>query len=562
MTNIFSCFATLIFYVSVSSCSSAVDKTPISTNPVSISKGKAIFISNCSGCHNFNQRAIGPDLSGVTEQDSIGWLKEFILEPKKKIDAGDAHAKMLLADYHQLMPSFAFNDTELNELISFLHTKNIRQKFSVDSLAIKNPVVEKIQASDIEPGLELISRLPPSSDQEPRTRISKLDWIGSAKAWFILDQRGILYKQQKNNPVEWLNISKWKSSFINQPGLGTGFGSFAFHPGFAKNGLFYTTHTEAAHSKKADFAIPDSVGQTLQWVLCEWKAENPDGDHFSGTNRELMRIDMASGIHGMQEIIFNPAAKRGTQDYGQLYAGVGDGGSVENGYAFLTKHPERIWGTILRIDPSGNNSVNGQYGISNSNPFVKDSLASREIYAYGFRNPNKITWTNEGLMLATNIGQANIEAIDLVQKGHDYGWPFREGNFEMHPGNMMNNLYPLPANDSNLHITYPVAVYDHDEGKAIEGGYEYHGKAVPALRGKYVFGDIPTGRLFYINIADIRQGRLAIVKEWFVSMKSKRVTLHDLCGQDRVDLRLATDAQGEIILSTKADGKIYRVVKD
>ena len=62
-----------------------------------------------------------------------------------------------------------------------------------------------------------------------------------------------------------------KSKFINQPGYGTGFGSFAFHPDFAKNGLLYTTHAEPAGSAKADFDYPDSIPVVLQWILTEWK---------------------------------------------------------------------------------------------------------------------------------------------------------------------------------------------------------------------------------------------------------------------------------------------------
>jgi glucose/arabinose dehydrogenase len=240
---------------------------------------------------------------------------------------------------------------------------------------------------------------------------------------------------------------------------------------------------------------------------------------------------------------------------------VGDGGSVENGYAFLTRHPQKIWGTILRINPLGKNSVNKQYGIPDSNPFAKnsDSNTVREIYAQGFRNPNRIGWTNNGLMLATNIGQANIEAINIIQKGHDYGWPLREGRFAIHADGDLNNIYALPANDSIFHISYPVAIFDHDEGNAIEGGFEYVGKAIPELKGKYVFGDIPSGRLFYITLSDIKPGALATVKEWFVGLNGKRISLRDLCGQNRVDLRFARDDQGELYISTKPDGKIYRL---
>jgi glucose/arabinose dehydrogenase/mono/diheme cytochrome c family protein len=545
-----------------SSCGPSPSKDLIATDSLSIAVGRTLFQTNCSSCHNFRQDGIGPDLSGVTETDSVSWIRNFIRDPKSLAASGDAHTKKLMDRYHTLMPSFAvLTESQINQLLSFLKTQKAHPKRKEDPLAIKDPVPEKIAASNIVAGLSLFAQMPSTSSKEPLTRISKMDWVPAAKSYFVLDQRGIIYKLINGKPVVWLDISKWKPKFINEPGLATGFGCFVFHPDFARNGIFYTTHCESPRSKKADFPIPDSVKQTLQWVLCEWKLADSKSSVFSGTNRELMRIDMLSGIHGVQEIIFNPRSKPGDAEYGNLYIGVGDGGSVENGYAFLTHHPQKIWGTILRINPLGKNSANGQYGIPSSNPFVKikDSNTVREIYADGFRNPNRITWTNQGLMLATNIGQANIEAIDIIQKGNHYGWPIREGSFAMHPDADINNLYALPSNDSLFHISYPVAVFDHDEGKAIEGGFEYTGKAIPEFKGKYVFGDIPSGRLFYVTLSDLKPGTLAPVKEWFVSLNGKRISLRSLCGEDRVDLRFARDEQGELYIFTKPDGKIYKL---
>ena len=551
-----------IIALSVLSCSSGNTTKIILVDSLSIAHGQILFNQNCSGCHGFHQNGIGPNLSGITETDSLNWLRNFIREPKKMVESGDIHAKKIYDAYHSMMPSFTvFTDEQIDQLISFLQTRKGAKKEKNDPFAIRDPIPEKIEVSNVQVDLEQLSQLPPSSDKQPLTRISKMDWVSPAKTWFILDQRGKLYKLINQKPVTWLDISKWKPNFIDQPGLATGFGSFAFHPDYFRTGIFYTTHSEAAHSKKADFSIPDSIQQTLQWVLCEWKTSNQMAAEFKGTCRELMRIDMVSGIHGVQEIIFNPMVKPGEDDYGNLYIGVGDGGSAENGFSFLTHHPDKIWGSILRINPMGRNSNNGQYGIPEQNPFAKnpDINTVREIYADGFRNPNRITWTSNGQMLATNIGQANIEAIDIIINGHDYGWPVREGRFSVHAEGDINNIYPLPANDSVFHFTYPAAAFDHDEGKAIEGGFEYEGKAIPELRGKYLFGDIPSGRLFYINLSDLNSGKLAKIKEWFVSLNGKRLTLQALCGQSRVDLRFGKDEKGEMYIFTKPDGKIYRL---
>jgi glucose/arabinose dehydrogenase len=164
-------------------------------------------------------------------------------------------------------------------------------------------------------------------------------------------------------------------------------------------------------------------------------------------------------------------------------------------------------------------------------------------------------------MFVCNIGQANAESVNLIKPGHDYGWPIREGTYLLDPYGDLTRLYPLPANDSTYNITYPVAYFDHDEGLAITGGFEYSGKVIPQLAGKFLFGVIGTGRLFYINMADIKQGQQALIKEWRVSFNGKQGVLKDFCnGCERVDLRLGRDADGEIYILTKLDGKIYKLV--
>jgi glucose/arabinose dehydrogenase len=320
----------------------------------------------------------------------------------------------------------------------------------------------------------------------------------------------------------------------------------------------YTTHTEFSGAAKADFDYPDSIPVTLQWVVTEWKTD-PSRFPFSGTGRELLRINMPTPIHGMQEITFNQRAKRGDNDYGLLYIGIGDGGSVENGFPLVATQPKRLWGSILSIDPRGNNSRNGQYGIPADNPFRKGGELAGEVYAFGFRNPHRITWDHAGQMLAINIGQANIEALNIVLPGHFYGWPIREGTFEERFFNEAGKIYPLPANDTLYHVTYPVAQFDHDEGTAISGGFEYRGNNVPQLRGKYVFGDIGTGTLFFVDMKDVKLGHQATIRKWNITINGKPTTLEELCGNSRVEMRFGKDSKGELYILTKADGKVYKL---
>lgn len=534
----------------------------ISSDTIKITAGNAMYNQYCSGCHNFKQKGIGPQLSGVTKSVSVEWLQNFIRNPQRIINAHDKHADSLYQLYKTMMPSFAsLSDDDMNNIIAFLNT-HTEQTLIDTAEGVKDPVPDKIKRSGLTADIEPVTQIPASGDinNMPLARITKLTYQPGTNDLFINDLRGKLYKLVNNKPVVYMDIAKLKTNFIDAPGLATGFGSFAFHPQFEKNGLFYTAHTEKPGSAKADFNYPDSVPVTLQWVLTEWKADDPNANAFKGTGRELLRINMVSGIHGVQEICFNPHVKPGDEDYGLLYIGIGDGGCVENGFSFLAHNKQKVWGTILRIDPQDNNSANSKYGIPLQNPFINNKDAIGEIYAYGFRNPHRITWTKSGAMLVCNIGHGNIESIDLIKKGKDYGWPLREGTFEVHPEGDLNKVYLLPAHDTADGITYPIAEYDHDEGKAICGGFEYAGNAIPELKGKFLFGDIPTGRLFYIEIKDIRQGSEAQIKEWNISFNHSVQKLSELCNHERVDLHFGKDADGELYILTKADGKVYKLV--
>jgi glucose/arabinose dehydrogenase len=245
-----------------------------------------------------------------------------------------------------------------------------------------------------------------------------------------------------------------------------------------------------------------------------------------------------------------------------LYIGIGDGGSAINGYPLVSPAPEKVWGSILRIDPLGSNSTNKQYGIPPNNPFSKKEPEkyAPEIYAYGFRNPHRFNWTKSGQFLAVNIGEHHIESVNMILPGHYYGWPIREGKFEERFFNETGKIYPLPRNDSIYHVTYPVAQYDHDEGAAISGGFEYTGTTTPQLAGKYVFGDIVTGKLFYVETKDLAFGKQATVKKWNISMNGVLTTLADLSRSRRVELRFGVDQKGEIYILTKPDGKVYKLV--
>jgi len=551
----------------LSSCTSANSKeeSSIATDPAMVAQGENSFMAKCSSCHNFYLDGIGPQLAGVTSDQSVSWIKSFIKDPHAVIESGDTTAQKLFKRYKTLMPSFAnLPDSEVNALIAFLHTKkkHVRPYVKEDTNDIKNPILDSIRTSNLVVGVDSFTQIPASAQQPPFTRITKLDYQPNTGDLFVVDIRGKLYKMVNGKPEVYFDLASQEPKLVLQPGIATGFGSFAFHPQFAKNGILYTTHAEYPGLRKSDFHYADTIPVMLQWVLTEWKGD-PKSVPFKATGRELFRIDMPTAIHGMQEIAFNPHAKPGSDDYGLLYIGIGDGGSKEVGSPLVSPEPKAVWGSILRIDPMGSNSSNGKYGIPANNPFANKDSASfaREVFAWGFRNPHRISWTKSNKLLAINIGEHAIEALNMIEPGHFYGWPIREGTFVETFFNDNGKIYPIPANDSSFHVTYPVAQFDHDEGTAISGGFEYNGKAIPELVGKYVFGDIGTGKLFYVETKDLKLGKQAVIKKWHLSKDGVLTSPAQLCKNPRVDMRFGMDSKGELYLMTKYDGKIYKLVK-
>ena len=541
-------------------------ESEIQTDSATVARGHAIFNQTCAACHTIDQDAIGPALGGVTEQVSPEWLATFIRDPKTVIESGDVRAKALFEKYKTIMPSFAYyNKEEIDGIIAYLHTQKSSGKRVVsarDANVIVNPIPQGIEMSDLVVDMKLVAQMPATSEQKPLTRITKFFSRPDTKEFFVLDLRGKLFRLTNGKAEVYMDIAEHMPKFINAPGHATGFGSFAFHPQFAKNGLLYTTHTEQPDAATADFVFDDTLKVKLQWVISEWKTDQPNAFPFRGKSRELFRVNMVGQSHGVQEITFNPLSRPGDEDYGLLYVGIGDGGSAERGILHINKGPENIWSSILRIDPAGRNSKNGKYGIPATNPFVNSNnpKALGEVYAYGFRNPHRITWTKDGKMLSSNIGQHQIEELNLILPGHDYGWPSREGSFVIYLKEDTRRLYALPADDAANNFDYPIAEYDHDEGNAIMGGYEYQGATIEELEGKYLFGDMVNGRLFYVNVKDIRPGEQTQMREFKITLNGKATSFKNLCNEERLSMRFGRDDSGEIYISTMPDGKIYKLV--
>ena len=431
---------------------------------------------------------------------------------------------------------------------------------------ISNPVLESIEKSDLSVEITDLVTIPQSSSSPPRARINHLKAPpDNSGRLFVNDLSGQLHVIEGSTSLVYLNLELETNNFVDSPGLGTGFTSFDFHPDFANNGLFYTAHSESGGSGQEDLAPPIDVSISLQGVITEWRAFTPSSPTFFGLKREILRIDIPGTIHVLGEISFNPTANPGDSDYGMLYICLGDGGSTIRGEPNNTQRLDSPLGTIIRMDPLGTNGRNGRYGIPADNPFAQDGDPNTldEIWAFGFRNPHRISWdTATGQMYVADIGERNIQEVNLVTSGSNYGWNEREGtfffnaNFANDPSaGTRDDVFALPEDDVAFGFTYPVAQYDRDEGRAIVLGPVYWGSQIPELRGLLLFGDIVNGRIFYVDTAEIEEGQQAPISELTLKQNDKDVTLLQLVGGGpRADLRFGFDEDGEIFMLTKVDG--------
>lgn len=152
-----------------------------------------------------------------------------------------------------------------------------------------------------------------------------------------------------------------------------------------------------------------------------------------------------------------------------------------------------ILGSLIRIDVS-KSTKEKPYQVPKDNPFVDPSSGKApEIWAYGFRNPWRFTINkSDGMITVGDVGDSDREEINIIQKGHDYGWPVMEGEL----------CFPPQKTDCDkTGITLPTVGFTHNVSRSITAGFTYQGDLFPWLKGRYVFGDYLRG-LFVIDLDD------------------------------------------------------------
>ena len=478
-----------------------------------------------------------------------------------------------------------------------------------------NPIPEPIVKRGIAVEVKDLARLPDTrgvrpADQDVKpagwARINYVRDLPNGRR-FANDQRGFLYRIDSSNQSHvYANLAEtFPRAVYNR--LSSGFIAFVFHPEFAQNGLLYTIHAEHSRDNptKPDF-IPPGYGAkdvTHHNIVTEWRATNPAADVFAGTRRELLRTAhvVANLTHPLSAVEFNPTAKPGSEDYGLLYISGSDhrfsnGGGPNSSNPAQTQRLNSVISAMLRVDPRSPSVTGGRKGLGDYTIPVTNKFAALgppvlgEIYAHGFRNAHRLSWDNDGTMFANDIGMNHIEEINIVRNGENYGWMAREGYWEngrwrggaLGENGALSELYPLSddildgrAKDG---FTYPVAIYDHDEGVAITSGFAYHGR-IAALRGKYVFGDIDRGRIFAADLAALKKADDEIPRttapieevqlyERDTGGNRVNVSLPELIDRKmgtkitRADLFISQTRDGELLITSRQDGTIRMLVPD
>lgn len=258
----------------------------------------------------------------------------------------------------------------------------------------------------------------------------------------------------------------------------------AFHPKYAQNGFFYINY----------------IDKNQNTVIARYKVTDKANVADPASEKILLTIKQPFRNHNGGDLVF------GKDSY--LYIALGDGGGAgdPNNRA---QDKKDFLGKILRIDVDKGDP----YSVPPTNPFVGQAGVKSEIWAYGLRNPWRISFDSaNGDLYIADVGQAKAEEINLQlassKGGENYGWRCFEGS---------SSYAPAGCKEAREYVE-PKLAYDHQEGRcSITGGYVYRGAQSPALVGKYFYGDYCSGQLFYTSASTAWAGTLAATTPYTIS---------------------------------------------
>ncbi len=320
---------------------------------------------------------------------------------------------------------------------------------------------------------------------------------------YVVERHGLVYSVSLEDSEEktvYLDLSET----VDTRGQEMGLLGLAFHPQYKENGYLFVNYTKE--------------GKTF---ISRFRHEGETPVDLS-TEKVLLSYDQPFSNHNGGSVLFG--------DDGYLYIASGDGGSggdpEDN-----AQNLESYLGKLLRIDVDTEDQA---YLIPEDNPFRGQGTdVLEEIYAYGLRNPWKFSFDpGRNLLIAADVGQGEIEEIDLIEPGGNYGWNRFEGTRTYENGSAIDNHIP------------PVYEYPHSEGRSITGGFTYYGDDMDSLRGAYIYGDFISGRIWAL---------------WLDSEQSAEN--NDLLDTDLMISSFGLDKDGEIYI-IDFQGKIYTMEEE
>lgn len=327
---------------------------------------------------------------------------------------------------------------------------------------------------------------------------------------FVVEQKGVIKvfpnKGNAKAATVFLDIEKKVESGGEKGLLG-----LAFHPDYKSNGYIYVNYTR---------------GKPLETVIARFKvsASNPNMADPS-TEQILLTYLQPYSNHNGGKVAFG--------NDGFLYIAVGDGGSGGDP-GNRAQNKKELLEKILRIDVN-KSSASLKYGIPADNPFKNNTEGFREeIYAYGMRNPWRFNFDRQtGLLWAGDVGQNKIEEIDIIEKGGNYGWRIMEAEdcFKSDNCNTEGLITPI--------ISYKQG---SNTGNSVTGGYVCRDKNLPALNGKYIYGDFVSGNI------------------WALMYSGKKAVNNELIGKLSGGLSsFGEDSKHNLFLLAYGTGKVYKL---
>lgn len=278
----------------------------------------------------------------------------------------------------------------------------------------------------------------------------------------VAEQEGVVYGLNEGGATPILDLR----NRVRREGSEEGLLSVVLDPQFSTN-----RHVWAYYS----------ASDPRRTVLARYVAAE-DGSIDPGSELVVLEQEQPYSNHNGGAIRFGPDRL--------LYLGLGDGGSSGDPQDNAQDRGSLL-GSVIRIDVS-NASQDAPYAIPSDNPFLDQADARDEVWAYGLRNPWRMSFDPvTGDLWAGDVGQGEWEEIDILRAGENYGWPMFEGDSCHRPGECDPDG-----------LTAPVAVYDHSGSRcSVTGGVVPRRASATAIEGAYLYGDYCSGELWALSTA-------------------------------------------------------------